>query len=213
MTIEHNEISTGELHEVKGAAASTVGQVLTSTGGAAAFATPSPAAGTTSQGVYDYNDLATASTPIPLTSSATRYKLTNDAAGAFTNTTYSLPGLDDVWVSGATSQFDWTNGTKLSLGDTVDIRFDVEYNTGSVNTEIKLELDLGVGHAGVYTLPIIDGENIASAGTVRKIIEFSIYMGDTTTLNNPGEVYAEASKTGTTVKVNGWFLRVLHTNA
>lgn len=213
MSIQHVDIPEAQLHEAKGASTSTTGQILTSTGGAAAFAAPSLVSGSLSQGVYDYNDLTTATTPIPLTLAATRYKLTNDAAGPFTNTTYSLPGLDDVWVNGATSQFDWTNGTKLSLGDTVDIRFDVEYNTGSVNTEIKLELDLGVGDAGAYTLPVIDGENVASAGTVRKLIEFSIYMGDLTTLNFPGEVYAEASKTGTTVKVNGWFVRVVHTNA
>jgi hypothetical protein len=212
MTIEHNEISTGELHEVKGAAASTLGQVLTSTGGAAAFATPSPASGSTSQGVYDYNDVTTASTAIPLTLAATAYKLTNDAAGSSTNTTYSLVGLDNVWEGGSTNQFDWTVGAKLALGDTADIRFDVEYTTTAVNTEIRLELHLGVGHADEYVLPVIGNENMVAVGTYRRVVSFGLYMGDTTTLDYPGEVWARASKTGTTVKVNGWYIRVLHTN-
>ena len=90
--IQHRDIPEAQLHEVKGASTSTVGQVLTSTGGAATFQTPStaPAAGTVSQGVYDYNDLATTSTPIPLTLAGTWYDLTNDGAGAFTNKTYAL---------------------------------------------------------------------------------------------------------------------------
>jgi hypothetical protein len=210
--IQHRDIPEAQLHETKGASTSTAGHVLTSIGGTAVFAAPVLVPGSTSQGVYDYNDLTTASTPIPLTLAATRYKLTNDKAGAFTNTTYSLAGLDDVWVAGATNHFDWTNGTKLALGDTVDLRVDVEFVTSTNNTEIKLDLDLGVGDAGAYTLPLIDGSNVATAGTTRRIIQFSIYMGDTTTLDFPAEIYARASKTGTTVKVNGWFVRVLHTN-
>lgn len=211
--IQHEDIPEAKLHEAKGASTSTAGQVLTSTGGAAAFATPVPSAGTTSQGVYDYNDLTTATTPIALTLAGTRYKLTNDMAGAFTNTTYSLPGLDDIWVASSSNHFDWTDGTKLALGDTVDIRFDIEYTTGTNNTEISLDLDLGVGDAGAYTLPVIDVVNVATAGVKRVLIEFSIYMGDSTTLNFPAEVYAKASRTGAVVKVNGWFVRVIHTNA
>ena len=39
---------------------------------------------------------------------------------------------------------------------------------------------------------------------------FSVYMGDTNTLNNPAKLYME-SDTGTTnsVVVNGWFVEVM----
>ena len=213
LAIQHKDIPEAQLHEPKGTSTSTVGQILTSTGGASAWATHTPAAGTVCQGVYDYNDLTTASTAIPLTVADTRYKLTNDAAGPFTNVTYALDGLANIWTGGSTDQFDWTDGTKLALGDTVDIRFDIEYTTTLNNTEVSLDLDLGVGDAGAYSLPIIDVVNVATAGPKRIVMGFSIYMGDLTTLNFPGEVQAKASKTGTTVKVNGWYVRVFHTNA
>jgi hypothetical protein len=94
----------------------------------------------------------------------------------------------------------------------VDIRFDIEYTTTTVNTEIELELRLGIGDAGAYTLPVIGSENIVSSGVTPRIVTFGLYMGDATTLNFPAEVWAKASKTGTTVKVNGWYVRVLHNN-
>lgn len=208
--LQHKEIPEANLHEAKGASTSTTGQVLTSTGGAAAFATPVPAPGTISQGIYDYNDLATATTPIALTVAGTSYELTNDGAGAFTNKTYSLDGLDDVWDV-ATDRFSWTDGTVLALGDTVDIRFDVEFTTGTTNTDINLDLELGIG-GFPYTLSVLSNKDHSSAGTYQEVHMFSVYMGDANTLNNPARVLASANKTGTTVKVNGWFVRPLHTN-
>ena len=210
--IQHKDIPEAQLHEVKGASTSTVGQVLTSTGGAATFQTPStaPAAGTVSQGVYDYNDLATTSTPIPLTVAGTWYDLTNDGAGAFTNKTYALAGLTDIW-NVSTNQFEWNNGTLLSLGDTVDIRVDIDIITTGSNKAVEVAIELGIGGAP-YKLPVIPLENFKTAGTYHDVRIMSIYLGDTNTLNFPAKLEAKADGTGVSVIVNGWYIRPLHTN-
>ena len=210
--IQHRDIPEAQLHEVKGASTSTVGQVLTSTGGAATFQTPStaPAAGTVSQGVYDYNDLATTSTPIPLTLAGTWYELTNDGAGAFTNKTYALAGLTDIW-NVSTNQFEWSNGTLLSLGDTVDIRVDIDIITTGANKAVEVDIELGIG-GSPYRLPIIPLENFKTAGTYHDVRLMSIYLGDTNTLDFPAKIEATADGTGVSVVVNGWYVRPLHTN-
>ena len=210
--IQHKDIPEAQLHEVKGASTSTVGQVLTSTGGAATFQTPStaPAAGTVSQGVYDYNDLATTSTPIPLTVAGTWYDLTNDGAGAFTNKTYALAGLTDIW-NVSTNQFEWNNGTLLSLGDTVDIRVDIDIITTGSNKAVEVAIELGIGGAP-YKLPVIPLENFKTAGTYHDVRIMSIYLGDTNTLNFPAKLEAKADGTGVSIVVNGWYIRPLHTN-
>ena len=210
--IQHRNIPEAQLHEVKGASTSTVGQVLTSTGGAATFQTPStaPAAGTVSQGVYDYNDLATTSTPIPLTVAGTWYDLTNDGAGAFTNKTYALAGLTDIW-NVSTNQFEWNNGTLLSLGDTVDIRVDIEIITTGANKAVEVDIELGIG-GSPYKLPVIPLENFKTAGTYHDVRLMSIYLGDTNTLNFPAKLEAKADGTGVSIVVNGWYVRPLHTN-
>lgn len=208
--IQHKDIPDAQLHEVKGALASTAGEVLTSTGGAATFQTLTPAAGTVSQGVYDYNDLATTSSPIPLTVADTWYDLTNDGLGAFTSTTHALPGLDNIWDV-ATNQFSWSDGTILALGDTVDIRVDVDIITTGANTAVEVDIELGVGGSS-YRLPIIPLENFKTAGTYHDVRLMSIYMGDLNTLNNPAKIEAKSDGTGTTIVVNGWYIRPLHNN-
>ena len=207
--IQHRNIPEAQLHEVKGASTSTVGQVLTSTGGAATFQTPStaPAAGTVSQGVYDYNDLATTSAPISLTSANTQYQMTNDGLGSFTNKIYTLPGVSDLWDS-STNRFDFSG---LSLGDTVDIRVDFSVTTITTNTVIDFALELGLG-SSPYQVEVMSPVNFKSAQTYSMVHWQGIYMGDNNTLQNPARLLARADKTGVSVVVNGWYVRPLHTN-
>ena len=207
--IQHTDIPEAQLHEAKGASTSTVGQVLTSTGGAATFQTPStaPAAGTVSQGVYDYNDLATTSTPISLASANTQYLMTNDGLGSFTNKNYALPGVSDLWNS-STSRFDFSG---LSLGDTVDIRVDFSVTTTTTNTVIDFALELGLG-SSPYQVEVMSPVNFKSAQTYSMVHWQGIYMGDNNTLQNPARLLARADKTGVSVVVNGWYVRPLHTN-
>tara|TARA_R110000772_G_scaffold81665_2_gene173607 strand:+ start:546 stop:1628 length:1083 start_codon:yes stop_codon:yes gene_type:complete len=160
--------------------------------------------GKESFGVYDYADLATQTTPIPLTLAGTKYELTNDGIGDG-DIAYKLTGLEDIWLSG-TSRLDFTGGNVLVLGDTVDIRFDIEYTTSSVNTDISLELEMGIGGTP-FTRSIISSQPKKDVGTYQSVVWYSVFLRDLNTLNNPARILASADKTGVTVKVNEWYIR------
>lgn len=212
MATEHRDMTGAQLHEPKGASTATADQVYISNGSGSGVWTSLSSlipSNTVEQGVYDYNDLLTATTPIALTVAGTQYELTNDGLGPNTNTTYSLAGLDDIWDT-TTNRFTFNDGSKLSLGDTVDIRFDIDVVTTSVNTEISLSIEMAEGGTP-YQLSIVPPTNFKVAGTHKLVGVLSIYMGDTNTLNNPARVLASADDTGATVRVNGWYVRPLHT--
>lgn len=152
-----------------------------------------------SGGFFDYNDLATATTPIVVTGGAGFVPLTNDGDGANTQLSYKPSGMTKVWDV-ATDMFDWS---ELSLGDMVEIRLDAEITTLSQNTEIELDLFLGDG-AGAYQLPWITGQNFKSTGTYDLIRFNGIYMGDANTLDNGGQFMISSDKT-LNMKVNGWY--------
>jgi len=155
-------------------------------------------------GVYDYNDSSTILSPIILTDANTQYQLTNDGLGAFTNKQFVLSSVDDLWDAN-TNRFDFTD---LEFGDTVDLRIDLTYTTAQTNTAINLDLELGLG-LFPYQLRMIDEENKKDADTYNHVIFFSVYMGDTNTLNSPARLLMEADKPGVTVIVNGWYLRAM----
>lgn len=224
---EHNTLTGADLHEPKGVAAATSGQIYVANGsGSGTWTIPEPKGANTAtnrqiytadgassgsfndpvrMGFWDYNDAATTTTPIVLSSAATYFTLTNDEAGANTLKTYKLTGATDLWNE-TTNRFDWSD---LSLGDTVDIRFDIQVETMGANHEIDLRLVMAEGHANQYTLDV-HRQNFKSAGTYPIVRWYSIYMGDTDTLNNPSRLEI-SSDTGTTneVVVNGWYVRAL----
>lgn len=154
-------------------------------------------------GVYDYNDTATQTTPISIAAAGTFYNLTNNAAGSFTNTTYKVPGVDNVWLTG-TQAFDWT---VLTLGDTVDIRLDIEITSTGANQDFDISLFLADGQPGVYQIPWVVERSFKTAGTRRVVLFNSIYMGDTNTMANPARFKIKSSGTGS-VKVAGWYVKV-----
>ena len=154
-------------------------------------------------GFFDYSDAATTITPIAVTLGTSPLALTNDELGGNTNKLFPPTGVTDVWDAGA-GMFDWS---ELSLGDTIDIRLDVDVITTTVNTEIKIDLHLGTG-AGSYTIPWILEINFKSSGT-HKLNRFNgIYIGDANTLDNGGQFKISTDK-DCTVVVNGWYCRIL----
>jgi hypothetical protein len=156
-----------------------------------------------SGGIMDYNDAATAGTPIVVTGGGGAVVLTNDEAGAFTNKTYKPVGVTDVWDS-INDTFDWSD---LKLGDMVDIRIDVDLTTTSVNTEVKIDLELGTG-GFAYTIPWILETNYKNTGTHKLNRYNGVYMGDTNTLNN-GAVFKISADKNCTVVVNGWYCKII----
>ncbi len=209
----HKDVAEDNMHEPKGTTtltggASDIGKVLVSKGDGTTETRLlkngdlDPTESHTRMGLWDYNDTATATTPILLTPTATFVKLTNDELGTNTNKTYKLDEVTDLW-NASTNQFEFD---ELSLGDVVDFRFDFTVTTTGANHELEFQMDIGIGDAGNYQVPV-HRENFKSAGTYRIVKMFSMYMGDITTKNFPAEIQAK-SDAGTTddVIVNGWFL-------
>lgn len=152
-------------------------------------------------GFFDYNDLATATTPIAVTQATSPVKLTNDELGAFTNKDFVPIDTTDVWKADV-NEFDWS---ELVLGDMVDIRVDVEVTTTQPNQQITVELRLALG-GFEYTIPFEHAE-FKSAGVHRIVSYRGIYMGDANTIDNGG-YFEVSSDDDCSVKVNGWYCKV-----
>ena len=153
-------------------------------------------------GLVDYNDAATAVTPITVTA-ATPTVITNDTLGVFTNTAYLPSGVTSIWDA-LTDSFDWS---ELDLGDMIDIRLDLDIITSSVNTVNEVDLILGTG-GGVYSIPFVVEKNFKDVST-HKVNRFNgIYMGDNNTLNNGGQFKVTSDK-NCSVIVNGWYCKII----
>jgi hypothetical protein len=191
--IQHKDIPEAQLHEVKGASTSTAGQILTSTGGASAWAS-APTGLSVNQGFIDYSDAGTTSTPISLTAN-TWTTITNDGAGSFTNKTYAPESIPDLMDE--VSAFDFSS---LDLGTSVLIRNDFSVTPDTNNALLELRYQLGLGGAA-YTLETILGRLDSGSGIPYRFSlrpDF-IYMGDTNTRDNPGYLQIRLSSNGSVV--------------
>lgn len=153
-------------------------------------------------GWLDYNDAATAITPITITGGGGEFVLTNDGLGPFTKKSFAPAGVTDIWDVD-TDLFDWS---QLSLGDTIDIRLDFEVIIASVNTELYVDLHLGVGGTEIV-IPFITQRNFKETGTYQQTRYSGIYMGAANVLDNGANFRVTADKTCTVV-VNGWYCRI-----
>lgn len=203
--MEHKDITDPNIHEVKGASTATIGQVLTATGAGTATFQALPTFSNVEVGWYDYNDTATTTTPIPLTTAGTYYDLTNNGLGVNTQTIYGISGIADIYNT-STNRFDFS---ELELGDTLDIRVDVAVTTTSANTAVDIVLELATGTGTPVIIPLTAPTNIKTASTVQILAERSFYMGSLLTKDNPAKLKMRADTTGATVKVNGWYVRVI----
>lgn len=201
---EHKDITDPNIHETKGAAAASAGQILTATGsGSATFQTPPYS--TVKVGWWDYNDVTTQTTPIPLTVVGTKYDMTNDGAGVNTQVGFASPNGTNIWKT-STNRFDFTN---LAIGTTVEARFDLTIITTNANTALAGELEFGLGQPGAFIIPIFAGTNFKTAGTYQLVHSREWYIGNSLIKDNPGRIRLSADTLGATVKVNGWYLRVI----
>ncbi len=195
-TIEHSTLSGSELHEPKGIneAASDLVYVSDGTGSGAW------------KKIYTkgFEDIGDTGTSQALTSGAWT-DLTNDGLGAGTLSTYRLPGAGTIW-STVDNQFTWANAG-LSIGDTVDIRFDFTVTTTANSDEIEFGLDMAHGDVAEYRLEFLRGI-YKNAGTYPLISQTSLYMGNAETLNNPAKLVMSTDNSGNSVVVNGFYVRV-----
>lgn len=194
---DHKAITDPEIHEPKGVASASAKKVYVADGAASGtFKSHSM------MGFWDYNDVETTATPIAI-GNGTFTDLTDDGAGTATLKTYALDGVTDIWNT-TTDRFDFTG---LSLGDTVDMRIDLDIITSGVNRNIDVAIELGLGGTP-FTLTI-DSRDYKSAGTHKFTVWYSVYMGDANTKGSPAKLKILSDGAGDTVIVNGWYVRVI----
>jgi hypothetical protein len=221
--VEHVDISDDDIHQPKGAATATDGEAMFSSGAGATefreividdisdFDSRVPAPGTVIQGAYKYADTATQTTPIDLVTPGQEYDLTNDGLGAETFTTWALPGLPNIWDT-TNNKLDFVGTNVLSLGDNLDILVEISITTPSTNTEVSMFLDLDAGGTP-FRLNILEPTNFKSVGTYGIDRFISFFMKSNAILNGDGKIRITSDSANTTVKVNGFFVRVFHTQA
>lgn len=194
-TISHTALSGNDLHEPLGVDTASAGKVYVSDGsGSGDWLT------LITQAFEDYADTGTAQN----LTSGSWVDLTNDGLGTYTNTTYKAPSSTGIWDT-SNNQFDWTAG-QLALGDTVDIRVDVDITTSASSDEVALRLDLAHGDAAEFSLEFFR-ESFKTAGTYNRVINVSLYMGNTDVLNNPCKIAAYSDSASDSISVNGWYIR------
>ena len=146
-------------------------------------------------GVADYNDTSTLSTPLTLNAGVWT-TVPNNGSGASSNTS-NLP-------SGVTQLMDTSNGSfdfsELNFGDNVFIRNDYTVTPSTNNSLLELRYQLGAG-ANVYTLEKIVSRLDTGSGVGYRfsLTPDMIYVGDSNTRDNPIVLQVKLSTDGTLV--------------
>ena len=153
-----------------------------------------------SYGYFDYNDLTTATTQIPLTANVP-VVLTNDGLGPQTSKTFAPEGVTDVWNAN-TNQFDFT---QLPAGSMINLRMSLEVVTAGPNTDVTTDMYFAIGGFD-YSLKM-DQSSFKAAGTYVLSRYIGFYIGDDNTKLNPAEIRM-VSDDDASVKVIGWYINV-----
>jgi len=155
-------------------------------------------------GYYDYNDLTTQTTPIPVPNTGAWIQLTNDGAGPYTVDTYKPTGDGEIWNT-LTNQFDFSG---LNYGDRVEIRYDVNIETLGNNGEVIMRAHFGVGSGGDYyrTLAHNHYKNISPAENIT--VDIGEHISSNIIKDYPAQIEI-SSDVALNVTVNGWYVRVL----
>ena len=146
-------------------------------------------------GFIDYNDGATAGTPITLVAN-TWTDITNDGAGSFGNSSYKPSGVTDL-LDTATGYFDLT---ELAFGTVVFIRNDFTVTPTLANQILEMRYSLGTG-GSAYTLEKLIGRLDTGGGTPVPLALSAdmLYVGDANTRDNPVKLQVRLTGAGTVV--------------
>ena len=134
----------------------------------------------TRNGVLDYNDLATITTPFSVTVD-TLTDIPNDGEGPFSNKQFLPAGVTDTWNVSA-QEIDLS---QLQLGTIVGYRLDMLINVADPNQEVVLELHAGLG-VSPYVLQIARNQ-YKSAGQYPITASGFMYIGNELTKDNPAK--------------------------
>lgn len=154
-------------------------------------------------GFVDYNDAATGVTPINVLAN-TWTKLTNDKLGPFTKED-QLPGaVTRVWDA-TTNQFKFN---ELPLNTTMDGRFDIVVTTTAANQIVDLSAFVAIGSGSAFEFPLTTSLQFKTAGTYKLTPFNGMYIGSADVKNYPTEIKLR-SDAACTVRVNGWYVRIV----
>lgn len=151
-------------------------------------------------GWADYNDSATATTPITLTA-GDWVQITNDTLGDFTNT--------DFLPSNATRLWDPATNTvlldEMSLGDSFLLRADIIFNPTVNNTRLEFR----IRWPGIFSLaqglaPLGDG----AGADYERYINTTFYLGSEV-VRDTGAVLEVKASSGCSAQVNGFYIKNL----
>ena len=145
-------------------------------------------------GVLDYNDTATTTTPISLAAD-TWTTITNDGLGQYTNKSYKPYEVTELMNS--SGQIDCS---ELQLGVGIFIRNDYQVSPNIDGALLEFRYVLGTG-AGEYTLEKIENRLDDGAGKYYRnsLVSDYIYMGDSNTRDNPITLQVRLSCAGTLI--------------
>lgn len=153
-------------------------------------------------GFADYNDAATAVTPINVAPS-TWTKLTNNTLGAATKTDALPVGVTSVW-NAITNQLALT---ELPINTMIEVRKDITVTTTAANQIVKQRTKLAISDPIEFTLN--PGEyQFKTAGLHDLVTNTFFYIGSEPVRLNPGEfqIWSDAAAT---VVVKGWYIRII----
>lgn len=208
---EHSALTGASLHDVKGAATSTSGQILTSSGGASAWGDLSDAnTGATGEGQFLVSNVSGVGTwkynPLgwgyyqdnagAQVFNSTASKISINGLGALTNESY-LPHE----IRGSGSLWDTVSDKILPIrvGDSYDLRIDLPITAETASpTELTLEFDIGGAAApSIVILSRYIGTGKSTPYTVS--IGFPILALTSTTVNNGIQVFAKTDTGSVTI--------------
>lgn len=198
--VEHVDIPDGEIHEPKGITSATNGEVYVANG---------TSSGSWSKIItYGWEDYDNSGAAQALTLGV-KTDLTNDGLGVNTNTSYALPSSTGIWDT-VNNQFDFEAGG-CEIGDSVNIRFDVDLVANTANDGFEIIIDVAHGSASEFELPV-DFRNVDASGTESLVKDLLIYIGSSDVLTYPAKVTATAQTAGDSIQVNGWIATVFKRN-
>lgn len=154
----------------------------------------------TSIGWADYNDTATATTPISPTINVFT-KLTNNGQGTNTNVANLPTGITTLWNT-TNNQIDLS---QLPLYSMLNARYDIQITTTGANQSVWMSVFFGVGSPSAFESQKYY-QSFKTAGTYPITIWSGSYVGSADIKNYPAEIKLK-SDAACTVKVNGWYFQ------
>ena len=148
-------------------------------------------------GGFDYNDLATQTTPLAYTTGD--LQLTNDIEGDYTFLSQPPYGVTSVWDE-IDNVFDFS---QLSIGDEVFLRVHINVTTTGANQISGLKILFGEGTANEYMLPIDLGIAFKIAGSYDVLRELTFYIGNEDWRTTPAKLLFESDASADII-VYGW---------